>query len=67
MLVGSVLGFVPFSVASLWTDAYSWTLGILLRSHHSSLFRTLVEWGREQEAEDRFLDWYRNQADTGTR
>lgn len=30
VLIGSVLGFVSFSVASLRTDAYSWTLGILL-------------------------------------
>lgn len=30
VLVGSVLGFVAFGVASLWTDAYSRTLGVLL-------------------------------------
>jgi low temperature requirement protein LtrA len=30
VLVGSVLGFVSFGVASLRTDAYSRTLGVLL-------------------------------------
>lgn len=30
VLIGSVLGFVTFSIASLRTDTHSWTVGILL-------------------------------------